>query len=857
MLCKDLVWLFFIEFIGYQLSDLGSKRALSEYGKSNGSKSFVDQFLAVAAEIVIPAIKSRQIWFQLNDSEREIKKTFDLVKNFSGRKENYDAYLSGILEAIKTSDPGLYKQSFEKFFSIKGKESLYRHRLIFLGKLRNVAPVWANKIANRDENFSKCEVPQEIELAWTIAQWKCELDKRNEENPGKVSEEIRRVKYEQQIVNAAYIEKLAWKFQIERTGLKEQQALSGWHQIQNRITQTGRGVRDAVLIKTAREQLKQCKNAVPVWIMPLKKVFESYDFTRPMFDILILDEASQSDLQALAAFALAKKVIVVGDDQQVTPLAIGQELNQVQTLIDEHLTGIPNKQLYEGKTSIYDLAAQSFGEIIRLVEHFRCVPDIINFSNNLSYRGTIKPLREASTGRFISQVIDHRVNGNEVGKINEVEATEIASLILAMTETKEYEDSSIGVISLFGPEQALYIDNILQKRMPTEKYVKHKILCGNSPQFQGDERRVIFLSMVWSASEPPLRMVQNEVFKKTLNVAVSRAQDQLWVVNSLNPETDLQPGDLRLRLLQHARNPNDLENEIKQTQDKADPKSVVFEQGVIADLMREGFKVSPQVRVGSYTLDIVMEPRSMRVAIECDGDRFHTSENLAADIQRQEVLERLEWKILRIRGSDYFRNKKMSIDRIAKELEELGIERLGNAPKVGDASNYTDPLKEKILNLAFEIRQNWRNESENSVLEKDFHRKKTKQKNSSAKVFGNSAVAVKPSLELDEQERTNTIFERLNKQHSTSDHLISDDLQPQEVAAIVLESEQGIIEKVKSRNINFVDHRMKGGAFWILGGVELESVVKDFAKSGTYFIFLEKGSRATGFSPGWYSKNAK
>ena len=73
--------------------------------------------------------------------------------------------------------------------------------------------------------------------------------------------------------------------------------------------------------------------------------------------------------------------------RQVSPYAIGQRGERIHALIDEILREIPNKQLYDGKTSVYDLARQSFGATIRLVEHFRCVPDIIQFSNQLCYGG--------------------------------------------------------------------------------------------------------------------------------------------------------------------------------------------------------------------------------------------------------------------------------------------------------------------------------------------------------------------------------------------------------------------------------------------------------------------------------------
>jgi superfamily I DNA and/or RNA helicase len=83
------------------------------------------------------------------------------------------------------------------------------------------------------------------------------------------------------------------------------------------------------------------------------------------------------------------------------------------------------------------------------------------------------------------------------------------------------------------------------------------VLCGNPAQFQGDERDVIFLSMVDSPRSEggPLRIRTEELFQQRFNVAARRARDELWGVHSLNQETDLQSLDLRRRLIEHALDP--------------------------------------------------------------------------------------------------------------------------------------------------------------------------------------------------------------------------------------------------------------------------------------------------------------
>jgi len=145
--------------------------------------------------------------------------------------------------------------------------------------------------------------------------------------------------------------------------------------------------------------------------MPLTKVYESFDPRDTRFDVVIIDEASQSDVTALAALYLGREQIVVGDKEQVTPEAIGQLVSQVQNLITTNLQGIPNSRLYDSETSIYDLAEQSFGGTVALKEHFRCVPEIIQFSNHLSYANTIRPLREPFAASVHPAMVPHRVTG--------------------------------------------------------------------------------------------------------------------------------------------------------------------------------------------------------------------------------------------------------------------------------------------------------------------------------------------------------------------------------------------------------------------------------------------------------------
>lgn len=493
--------------------------------------------------------------------------------------------------------------------------------------------------------------------------------------------------------------------------------------MRNRLTKTGKGVRDAELRAAARREMGTAKDAVPVWIMPLAEVAESFDPRKTRFDVVIIDEASQCDPTSLFALYLGSQTIIVGDDEQVSPVAVGEKVDEVVKLINTYLNDVPFKELYDGTTSIYDLAQIAFGGVIRLTEHFRCAPNIIAFSNDLSYKGEIKPLREASSVPLNPHVVHYRVEaGHERGdNVNVVEAETIASLICAAIEQPEYaknddnKPTTFGVVSLVGDKQALKVDSILRQRVEPAEYRRRQLLCGDSAQSQGDERDVMFLSVVDSPPEqPPLSMRQEgpkKIFKKRFNVAASRARNQMWIVHSLNHETDLQSGDYRRRLIEHALDPEAWERELQKRLAKVDPRSKVFEGIVLRRLMERGYNVLPQHQVGAYYIDLVVVGNGRRLAIECDGEQFHGPEKLQEDLEREAILIRRGWTFERIRGSLFFRDEDRALEPVFRRLENLGI-----APELNTSPTSTipkqDEIVERVSRRAQEFRNLWNSEQE-------------------------------------------------------------------------------------------------------------------------------------------------
>lgn len=605
-------------------------------------------------------------------------------------------------EAVLNLSPSSYDDAHGELITLLHRKSDFELRHSLLTRLEVVAPGWAEAIRERREPHGDGSLPGNAAEAWRWRQFAEELDDRGRISLDEIQTRIGELKERLQEVTARLISCRAWSAQAKRTSVGQRQALVGWLDMIRRIGK-GFGKRVPRLRLEATRRMADARSAVPVWIMPLTRVVESFDPSSTRFDVVIIDEASQSDVMALIALYLAQAVVIVGDHEQVSPLAVGQRILEVQNLIDTHLQGIPNAILYDGQMSVYDLARQTFGGAIVLQEHFRCVPDIIQFSNQLSYNGRIKPLRDSSASQLRPPVVAYRVSeGSSHDKINHTEAASVAALAVAACEQPEYKDKSFGVISMLGEEQAIAIEGLLLRHLSPQEFEQRRFLCGTAAQFQGDERDVMFLSLVDEPREGPLKLRTETMYKQRYNVAASRARDQLWVVYSLDPRTDLKPGDLRRRLIEYAEDPDALNRALEAVSSQVESE---FEKAVASKLIATGYRVIPQWKVGYYRIDLVVEGAGGRVAVECDGERFHPIEKLPEDMERQAILERLGWRFLRIRGSQFWRDPEATMQRLFEELERFGIAPENRVQSSADSE--ADSLRERVVRRAGELLRTW------------------------------------------------------------------------------------------------------------------------------------------------------
>lgn len=446
--------------------------------------------------------------------------------------------------------------------------------------------------------------------------------------------------------------------------------------------------------RDAQKAMHDAQDAVPCWVMSHAKVSETLPATLGAFDLVIVDEASQSDLWALPAVLRGKKILVVGDDRQVSPDGGFISAVRIQELKDRFLSDQPHAAVLTPEKSLYDIASTVFAaQKVMLREHFRCVPPIIEYSNQHFYKDFIQPLRIPKMSQRIDPplvdiYVPHGIRDKR--DINRAEAEAIVAEIQAIITNPQFENRTLGVVTLLGPEQGKFIDTLVRERCDAAELHRRKFACGDARTFQGAERHIIFLSLVIDSSGT--RALSDQSSEQRFNVAASRAQDRMYLVRSVKlSELSASGKDLRAGLLQHFSMPVEQQGEREGEKSLIDLCESGFERDVYNELVNRGYRVIPQVKAGAFRIDMVVEgANDARLAIELDGDEFHGPDRWQADISRQRVLERAGWVFWRCFASTWSMRRQDVLNELLARMNSLGIEPLGAIERVPALVEYRE-----------------------------------------------------------------------------------------------------------------------------------------------------------------------
>jgi very-short-patch-repair endonuclease len=590
--------------------------------------------------------------------------------------------VSGRLSTSVTArDPRAYANAHEEWTALTADAELLATLEERHAAVTACAPLFARSLADTHADAQWDSRLAEVEAAWHWARARTWLqDYLSRGDPGALEEELARLQKQQRETMAKLAAAKAWGHCFARLTPSQREHLNAWMLAMKRI---GRGKTDRAERhrRDAQAHLEACRDAVPAWVMPFHRIAETITAKPEAFDVIIIDEASQSGPETLALLYLAKQIVVVGDDEQISPEGVGVSRDAVDALADQFLAGIPHRDALGITSSLFHQAAIRFSGRVVLREHFRCMPEIIRFSSDLCYRGQLEPLRQYPPQRLEPIVVRHVADGYREGTSqsarNPVEANALVEAICECCRKPAYAGKTIGVISLQGEAQAKLINSLLVKRLTPEEIEDREIVCGDAYAFQGDERDIMFLSMV-AATNAQFQALTTDAARQRFNVAASRARDQVWLFHSVTLN-DMNPTDMRYKLLAYYSDPRQQPTGGPDWE-KCESK---FERAVGQIIHDRHYRVVPQFEPfgpNGKRIDFVIEGTRTRLAVECDGPHHDEPEQIVADLARQRQLERCGWTFWRVPASAFYANADAALESLWRKLAHMGIDPVGTAP---------------------------------------------------------------------------------------------------------------------------------------------------------------------------------
>lgn len=594
-------------------------------------------------------IKLEQKWQEIFIQKKQQEKTLGQMQFITSAREVLKkSEIEQVSDLIKSIEKNLEKTGF--FSSISNYSSK--------NKLKKILKI--NEFNETYENIGRLK--EELELSKLACEMRLiEANIQKLGNLHVMSEQIRMLKRKQR--NLA-IDILKGKRREALKGLLRDQVKRQRLIIHTKsLVERKKNLQNRLL---EGEDFKPLMEAFPCWCVTTYAISGSLPMKPGLFDVAIIDEASQCDIASCFPILYrAKRAVVVGDDKQLPHLSFLEKAKE-QSFLSQY--SIPDKYqlMWRFRTnSMFDLANYYSMNPVLLDEHFRSLPPVINFSNQEFYGDRMRIMRRNSNDTKVLELVqvqDGKVDFDATRNLPEVEAVvaKLQELIIEDERKNPENPVSIGIISPFRAQVEqlkVSVARVLSEHM----IKKHKIEIGTAHTFQGDERDIILMSWAFANNS----FVQSLTFLQKpnlFNVAITRARYRMINFVSKNPR-ELPDGIFRsyLNYVQ--------EYEIKQKliENKEIEENFYknnFEKEVAQTIRDLGHEVQAGVEIAGFSVDLLVNDK---IAIEIDGveDNCGASKRtLQSNLKKQAILERSGFKINRITFREWQYSNQACLDRV-------------------------------------------------------------------------------------------------------------------------------------------------------------------------------------------------
>ena len=425
------------------------------------------------------------------------------------------------------------------------------------------------------------------------------------------------------------------------------------------------------------------------------------------FDVAIFDEASQvRPADAINCFYRTDQVVIAGDERQLPPTSFFEA---------GALDG--DGEYEEGQFDEFEsILGQCKGTVglpaLPLRWHYRSQHEsLITFSNYRFYDGRLITFPGAEAEAEDLGVKFFRVDGEYRRggpRDNPAEAKVVAERVLHHMD--KHPLLSIGVVAFSQAQAEAILDAIDTARMSRpdldERFAGDRLdgfFVKSLENVQGDERDIMVFSIGYGPDEHGkftlnFGPVNREGGWRRLNVAITRARRRVEVVASFTPSEMDTRGSTNRGVVELQRYLDYADRGISAlTLDVSEAGGDVespLEESVLGVLRDWGYEVVPQVGSAGYRIDLGIRdpfrPGRYLLGIECDGAAYHSSKVARdRDRLRQSVLQGLGWRLHRIWGTGWYRDRKREEERLKQAIEL--------AKRSGGHSHSHSPIEQPVV----------------------------------------------------------------------------------------------------------------------------------------------------------------
>ena len=587
-------------------------------------------------------IKLENDWTSMSSEVEEHEKSIgkcEFIKSILKKSE-----IESILGIIATLEKNMEKTGF--LSNIANFSSISKLKKIL--KLKDFTADY--------ENLGRLKSELEVAaMVWKLR--KIESDIQKTGNLHVLSEQIRQMKKKQKplainILKARRRESLKelLRDQVKRNRLKvhAKSILNRSQNHQNKILET--------------EDFKPLLEAFPCWCVTTYAVSGSMPLRPGMFDVAIIDEASQCDIASCFPILFrAKRAVIVGDDKQLPHLSFLEKAKE-QSFLTQY--GIPEKYqlMWRFRTnSMFDLADYYSLNSVMLDEHFRSLPPVIDFSNREFYGGRIRIMKKDVGGERVLETVvvpDGKVDNDATRNLPEIEALVKRLYDIVVEDERKNPDKpvSIGVISPFRA-QVEQLKISVSKVLSDHMIKKHQIEIGTAHTFQGDERDIMLISWAFAPNSFPqsLTFLQKP---NLFNVAITRARYK--VINFVSRD----PKDIQEGLFRDYMSYIEEYNEHKNLQENPDIDENIYknalEREIASQLRGLGHNVKAGVNIAGLSADLLVDDKFV---VEVDGVEDKEYMRMS-NMKKQSIIERCGFRVNRITYREWQYSSKACLDRV-------------------------------------------------------------------------------------------------------------------------------------------------------------------------------------------------